>query len=71
LDALASEIKRDNVKNFFRWAFFNTGEPNPVNDKELEEYVREIEKLLERKLEARRGSAKCLRLTLDKVDMLH
>ncbi|KAH6704347.1 hypothetical protein BKA61DRAFT_618412, partial [Leptodontidium sp. MPI-SDFR-AT-0119] len=40
LDAPASEIKRDNVKDFSRWAFFNTGEPDPVDDKELEEYLR-------------------------------
>jgi len=51
--------------------FFNMGEPDPVDDEGLEEYVGEMEKLLERKLEAGRGSAKCLRLTLDKVDMLH
>jgi hypothetical protein len=30
-----------------------------------------MEKLLGRKLEAGMGNAKCLRLTLDKVDMLH
>jgi len=71
LDAPASEIKRENVKDFFRWAFFNTGESDLVDDEELEEYIREMEKLLGRKLEAGRGNAKCLRLTLDKVDMLH
>ena len=71
LDAPASEIKRENVKDFFRWAFFNTGESDLVDDEELEEYTGEMEKLLGRKLEAGRGNAKCLRLTLDKVDMLH
>jgi hypothetical protein len=71
LDAPASEIKRENVKDFFRWAFFNTGGSDLVDDEELEEYIGEMEKLLGRKLEAGRGNAKCLRLTLDKVDMLH
>jgi hypothetical protein len=70
-NAPASEIKRDNVKDFFRWAFLNTGEYDPTYDEELEEYTQEIEKLLGRKLEPGRGNAKCLRLTLDKVEMLH
>ena len=42
-----------------------------MDDEELEEYVGEMEKLLERKLEAGRGNTKCLRLALDKFDMLH
>ncbi|KAJ3453764.1 hypothetical protein MRS44_018396 [Fusarium solani] len=70
-NAPTSEIKRDNVKDFFRWAFLNTGEHDPAYEEELEEYTQEIEKLLGRKLELGRGNAKCLRLTLDKVEMLH
>lgn len=70
-DAPVAEIKRENVKDFFRWAFLNTGEPDPAYDEELEEYVGEMEKLLGRKLEPGRGDAQCLRLTLDKVEMLH
>ena len=71
MDAPASEIKWENVKEFFRWAFLNTGVPNTVDDEELDEYVGEMEKLLGRKIEPGRGNAKCLRLTLEKVDMLH
>jgi hypothetical protein len=71
LNAPLSEIKRDNVKDFFLWEFFNTGEHDPVDEEELDEYVRERKKLLERKIEPGRGSAKCMRLTVDKVDMLH
>jgi hypothetical protein len=71
MDAPASEIKWENVKEFFRWAFLNTGVPNTVDDEELDEYVVEMEKLLRRKIEPGRGNAKCLRLTLEKVDMLH
>jgi hypothetical protein len=65
LNAPLSEIKRDNVKDFFLWAFFNTGEHDPVDGEELDEYVGE------RKIEPGRGSARCMRLTVDKVDMLH
>lgn len=70
-DAPVSEIKWENVKEFFRWAFLNTGDVDPAHDEELEEYVGEMENLLGRKLEAGRGDVKCLRLTLDKVEMLH
>lgn len=71
LDAPLEEIKRENVKEFFRWAYLNMGEPDPAYDDEVEEYVGEMEKLLGRPLEPGRGNAKCLRLTLDNVDMLH
>lgn len=71
MDAPASEIKRENVKDFLRWAFLNTGAPNAADDEELEEFIKEMEKMLGRKLEPGRGSAKCLRLSLEKVDMLH
>ena len=70
-DAPAAEIKRENVKDFFRWAFLNTGDPDPEHDEELEEYTSGMEKLLGRKLELGNGSARCLRLTVDRVEMLH
>ncbi|KAF2466178.1 alpha/beta-hydrolase [Lindgomyces ingoldianus] len=71
VDAPASEIKRENLKDFFRWAYLNTGEPDIEENEELEEYVRRMEELLGRKLEPGRGKAECFRLTLNKVDMLH
>ncbi|CEI67841.1 unnamed protein product [Fusarium venenatum] len=70
-NAPACEIKRDNIKDFFRWAFLNTGDRDPSHDEELEEYTQEVEKLLNKKLEPGRGNAKCLQLTLEKVEMLH
>ncbi|MBE3047587.1 hypothetical protein IMZ48_34755 [Candidatus Bathyarchaeota archaeon] len=70
-DAPAAEIKRENVHEFFRWAFFNKAEPDPAYDEELQEYTRNMEGLLGRKFEDGRGNAKCLRLTLEEVDMLH
>jgi hypothetical protein len=71
MDAPASEIKWENVKEFFRWAFLNTGLPNTKDDEELDGYVGEMEKLLGRRIEPGKGNARCLRLTLEKVDMLH
>ncbi|KAI9730206.1 MAG: hypothetical protein M1834_005970 [Cirrosporium novae-zelandiae] len=70
-DAERSEIKKENVKDFLRWAFLNKGEFDPADDEELDEYIVGIESMLGRKLKDGRGKAKCLRLTVDKVDMLH
>ena len=66
-----SEIKRENVKEFFCWAFLNREKHGPEDEEELEEYVCKLEGLLGRRLEPGRGSAKSLRLTVDSVDMLH
>ena len=66
-----SEIKRENVKEFFCWAFLNRGAWGPEDDEELDGYADKIEDLLGKKLDAGRGSAEALRLTLDEVRMLH
>jgi hypothetical protein len=71
LGAPLEEIKRENLKDFFLWAFFNRGGPPGEDDEELEAYVARMESLLGRKIEPGRGNAVCLRLTLDRVDMLH
>jgi hypothetical protein len=71
LGADLADIKRENLKEFLLWAFFNRGGPPGDDNEELEEYVFATEKLLGRPLGEGRGKAKCLRLTLDKVDMLH
>lgn len=42
-----------------------------LDDEELEEYVDRFETLLGRKLDLGRGDAVPLRLTIDKVNMLH
>lgn len=70
MDAPVSEIKRENMKDFYRWAFLNTGEPNTADDEELEEYIGAMEELLKTKIQPGRGNAICFRLTLDKVSML-
>lgn len=71
LGAPLTDIKRENLKEFFLWAFFNRGGPPDEDDAELEEYIDAVEQLLGKKIEPGRGSAQCLRLTLDRVDMLH
>lgn len=71
LGAELKDIKEDNVKEFLLWAFFNRGGPPGDDDEELNEYVKATEEHLGVKIEPGRGKAKCLRLTLDKVDMLH
>lgn len=65
-----AEIKKENLKEFFLWAFFNRGGDPGHDDGELEEYVAAMEKSLGRRLENGRGNAVCLRLTIDEVKML-
>ncbi|KFY40757.1 hypothetical protein V495_05288 [Pseudogymnoascus sp. VKM F-4514 (FW-929)] len=71
LGAPPEEIKRENVKEFVQWAFFNRGGEAGDDDEELEEYVAAYETMVGRKFEPGRGKAESLRLTLDPIDMLH
>ncbi|KAL8737042.1 MAG: hypothetical protein Q9181_002086 [Wetmoreana brouardii] len=68
--APASEICRDNVKQFFCWSFLNKEKYGLLEDSELEEYVDQLETRLRRQLPPGEGSATSLRLTLDSVHML-
>ena len=70
-DAPSSEIRRENVKEFFCWAFLNKSSYGILDDEELEEYTTAMEKSLGRNLLPGKGKATSLRLTLDKVKMLH
>lgn len=65
-----SEIRRDNVKQFFCWSFLNKDSYGLIDDKELEDYTDQLETKLGRKLQPGMGNATALRLTLDKVQML-
>lgn len=71
LDASLDDIKRENIKDFFRWAFFNTAISDSTYDAELDEYVKQLEELAGRQFSPGRGDAKCLRLTFDKAHILH
>jgi hypothetical protein len=82
LGANPADVKRENIKDFFRWALFNTGDRTgevkaeeveliESQEAELNEYADGIQTLLGRPLEPGRGKAKCLRLTVDKVKMVH
>ena len=71
LNAPLSQIKRDNVKEFFAWAFLNKDGWSAEEDEELEVYVDRLEKLLGRTFEFGKSSIAPLRLTLDAVLMMH
>lgn len=66
-----ADIKLDNMKEFLRWAFFNTDIHDPSYDEEMEGYVKKIETEIGMTFAPGRSDVKCLRLTLDKVDALH
>jgi hypothetical protein len=71
LGAQEEHIKRDNVKEFIRWAFLNSGQAKTEDEDEVEGYMNAMEKLLGRDILPGKGGAKSLRLTVDKVDCLH
>jgi hypothetical protein len=65
--AKKEDIKRENVKEFIHWAFFNAEKVTESDEEEVESYLKETERLLGRELPPGRGSAKSIRLTLDSV----
>ncbi len=64
-------IKKDNIKEFFRWAFFDSADFEPEHEDEVDEYVSKLESALGKKFEPGRADVKCIRLTLDEVGALH
>ena len=70
-EAPLSDIRRDNVKEFFSWAFLNKSTLDAEDEEELETYTDKLEGLMNKKLGAGRGPARSLRLTIDNVRMMH
>jgi hypothetical protein len=72
LGAEMSDIRRDNIREFLLWAFFDSDGDGAAVDEaiadEMEGYVQEIEKRLCKSFEPGRGKAKCLRLTIDAIE---
>ena len=66
-----SEIRRENIKEFFRWAFFDSAVFEAEHDGEVDEFVTRLEVALGTKLEPGRANIKCIRLTIDEVAALH
>jgi hypothetical protein len=67
-------IKRDNVKDFIRWAFFEPGytrEQDRQNEEEIETYTTETEKLIGRKLSPGRLDVKGLGQLLNEAGGSH
>ena len=69
--APTSEIRRENVKEFFCWALLNRAAWGEDDEEELDGYADRTEELLGRKLAPGRGSAVALRVTIDPVNMQH
>lgn len=69
LGADESEIRRDNVRDFLLWAFFDRppGQESDEEVAEAEEFIDIIEQKSGRKLQPGRGRAQSLRLTLDPI----
>ena len=67
-----SAIKRENVEEWLRWAFLNTGKADPAHVDEVEGYVKSLEASTGTIFGPGRAlNVKSLRLTLDRVNALH
>ncbi|KAK9482513.1 hypothetical protein V1527DRAFT_476098 [Lipomyces starkeyi] len=72
MDTPITDIHKENMKDFLRWAFLNNAAPDSKYDEELEEYVTVLEGKLNLKFPPGRAeNVKSLRLTVDKVKALH
>ncbi|KAI0867520.1 hypothetical protein GGS24DRAFT_285297 [Hypoxylon argillaceum] len=71
LGADESDIRKDNVREFLSWAFFDRhpGNETAVELEELDEYLGEVERRLGYPLQPGRGKAKSFRLTLDEIEV--
>ncbi|KAF5239117.1 hypothetical protein FANTH_10066 [Fusarium anthophilum] len=73
LDADPNEIRRENVREFILWAFFERGHGSGFGDdeetveEEVEHYLSLVEQRIGRKFEEGRGNVKSLRLTIDGI----
>ena len=66
-----AQIRRDNVKEFFCWAFLDGQMTDAeLDDEELEGYVSRMEEKFGIHIPPGRADIQCLRLTLDRVPML-
>ncbi len=72
LGADPKEIKRGNLEEFILWAFLNRHGPAGDDKEEVEEYILLHERTMGRRFEeGYNTNIRSLRLTLEKVDMLH
>jgi pimeloyl-ACP methyl ester carboxylesterase len=86
LGARPSEIRRDNVREFYKWALLDRGTETPESvskrlaehpqeckeeDEDLDSFVDGIETLLGHKLEPGHGNVQSMRLTVDAVNTSH
>ncbi|KAI0595526.1 hypothetical protein F4775DRAFT_365735 [Biscogniauxia sp. FL1348] len=72
LGADEAEMRRENVRDFFLWAFFDSRSDRQLGDDEaaeLDGYIDVIEQRTGLKFEPGRGKANGLRLTLDEIEV--
>ncbi|KAK5662157.1 hypothetical protein OQA88_8062 [Cercophora sp. LCS_1] len=66
-----SEIRRDNLRDFLLWAFFDSDTTVTSHEDEITHYIHRVETRLGRALLPGRGAAVPLRLTLDAVPICY
>lgn len=70
-DAPLEEVKKENVREFASWAFYNADGVQKSEGEGLEHFVEGIERLLGSRFDEGRGNAQSIRLTIDPVVCWH
>ncbi|KAL6816635.1 Alpha/Beta hydrolase protein [Trichoderma sp. SZMC 28015] len=79
LGAEIKDIRRDNLRDFLLWGFFDqagedvesNGGHSEADARDLDSFITKIEERLGHPLRDGRGTAKCIRLTLDDVEVTY
>lgn len=71
LGARVTDLKREDIKIFLRWAFFSLAEVDPEYEDEVEVYTEEFEARTGIEFKPGYSGAKSLRLTVEPVYALH
>jgi hypothetical protein len=66
-----THVKRQNVQDFIRWAFFGGGPLQAQHELEIENYTKETERIFGKELPPGKADVKGLGQLLNEVDALH
>jgi hypothetical protein len=65
------ELKREDVREWLAWGFFNQGKSSNCDEDELEDYVQGIEEALGEPISPGHGNHKAMRPTIDPINIQH
>ncbi|KAH8885578.1 hypothetical protein GQ53DRAFT_696096 [Thozetella sp. PMI_491] len=71
LNAHMEDVRRENVKDWLLWALFDREDRPEEDNAELEDYIADIEQILDVRIKPGRGNAEAMRLSFDPIVTTH